>query len=87
MDELCRGFPGEFEKYMNYCRSLNFEDKPCISDLRRLFKNLLVKKSYEYDFLFDWVSSRNTLRHIRSGGDDDDNDEVDFKEKLKAALK
>lgn len=55
IEELCKGFPDEFVKYFNYCRSLNFEDKPCISDLRKLFKNLMKKKYYEYDYKFDWV--------------------------------
>lgn len=88
MEELCSGFPGEFEKYMNYCRSLNFEDKPCISDLRRLFKNLLVKKGYEYDFLFDWVSSgsKTTLKPI-STKEEEDEEDADYLAKLKAALK
>ena len=40
---------------MQYCRSLKFEDKPCISDLRKLFKDLMVAKGYEYDFMYDWV--------------------------------
>ncbi len=55
IEDLCKGFPDEFVKYFNYCRSLNFEDKPCISDLRKLFKNLMKKMDYEYDYKFDWV--------------------------------
>jgi serine/threonine protein kinase len=26
--DMCKGIPAEFAKYMNYCRGLNFEDKP-----------------------------------------------------------
>ena len=62
IEELCKGFPDEFAKYMNYCWSLNFEDKPCISDLRRLFKNLMKKKEYEYDYVFDWTNKRVNLQ-------------------------
>ena len=50
IEELCKGFPDEFVKYFNYCRALEFEDKPCISDLRKLFKNLMKKMEYEYDY-------------------------------------
>lgn len=55
IEDLCEGLPNEFVKYFNYCRALNFEDKPCISDLRKLFKNLMKKKDYEYDYKYDWV--------------------------------
>jgi len=55
---------------MNYCRSLNFEDKPCISDLRRLFKNLMKKKEYEYDYIFDWVLNRTKLKELPFAADD-----------------
>jgi len=69
---------------MNYCRSLNFEDKPCISDLRRLFKNLMKKKQYEYDYMFDWVIKKSKLKTPIGGADDDK--EEDYKKILREAL-
>lgn len=68
---------------MNYCRSLNFEDKPCISDLRRLFKNLMKKKQYEYDYMFDWVIKKSKLTTPFSN---DDDKEEDYKKILREAL-
>lgn len=68
---------------MNYCRSLNFEDKPCISDLRRLFKNLMKKKQYEYDYMFDWVIKKSKLKEPLYK---DDDKEEDYKKILKEAL-
>lgn len=35
-----------------------FEDKPCISDLKKLFKGLLIKKGAESDFQFDWIRKK-----------------------------
>ncbi len=70
-------------KYMNYCRSLNFEDKPCISDLRRLFKNLMKKKEYEYDYMFDWVIKKSKLKELPYK---DDDKEEDYKKILREAL-
>ena len=82
MTELWTKLPKEFLKYMNYCRSLNFDDKPCISDLKNLFKNLLNKKGMENNSKFDWLSINTKIpREIAS---DEENDEkVDYKEKLK----
>lgn len=45
----------EFITYLNYCRSLRFEDRPDYSYLRRLFKDLFFREGYQYDFIFDWT--------------------------------
>jgi uncharacterized protein YukJ len=83
IEELCKGFPEEFTKYLNYCRSLNFEDKPCISDLRRLFKNLMKKKEFEYDYMFDWVLKKSKLKDLPYKEEDQ---EEDYKQILREAL-
>ena len=51
---LCKGLPVEFSTYMNYCRSLRFEDKPDYGYLRKMFKELFVRENYEWDFVYDW---------------------------------
>lgn len=51
---LCRGFPNEFAIYLNYCRSLRFDDKPDYSYLRKLFRDLFVREGFHYDYVFDW---------------------------------
>ncbi|KAG1085955.1 hypothetical protein G6F42_021184 [Rhizopus arrhizus] len=52
---LCRGFPSEFAIYLNYTRSLRFDDKPDYSYLRKLFRDLFVREGYTYDYIFDWT--------------------------------
>ena len=52
--DLCKGFPEEFCVYLNYCKSLKFDDRPDYRYLRRMFKDLFVREGYEYDYLFDW---------------------------------
>merc|ERR1712098_407376 len=54
IEVLCKHFPGEFMTYLNYCRSLRFEDRPDYAYLRRLLKDLFFRESYQYDFVFDW---------------------------------
>jgi len=59
---LCKHFPVEFVTYLNYCRSLRFEDRPDYAYLRRLLKDLFFREGYQYDFVFDW-----TILNYQSG--------------------
>jgi casein kinase 1 len=52
---LCKGFPSEFASYLNYTRSLRFDDKPDYSYLRKLFRDLFVREGFQYDYVFDWT--------------------------------
>lgn len=45
----------EFSNYLNYCRSLRFDDKPDYGYLRRLFRDLFYREGFETDFVFDWT--------------------------------
>lgn len=63
VDMLCKGYPAEFSTYLNYCRSLRFEDKPDYSYLRQLYRSHFLKQGYSYDFIFDW----NVLKHGKGG--------------------
>jgi casein kinase I family protein HRR25 len=66
---LCRGFPSEFSIYLNYCRSLRFDDKPDYSYLRKLFRDLFVREGFQYDYVFDWsVQQRNAQAESGSQG-------------------
>ncbi|KAK4113074.1 casein kinase I isoform delta [Canariomyces notabilis] len=58
-EALCEGIlPGEFATYINYTRSLGFEDKPDYAYLRRLFRRLFTAKVFKYDNIFDWTEKR-----------------------------
>lgn len=55
LEDLCRGFPEEFVAYMQYCRTLNFEDKPDYKYIKNLFAALFKNLKYESDSIFDWT--------------------------------
>jgi len=38
IEVLCKGSPAEFSMYLNYCRSLRFEEQPDYMYLRQLFR-------------------------------------------------
>jgi hypothetical protein len=52
---LTRGLPEEFNQYLSYCRNLKFDEKPDYNYLKRLFKDLMHKSGYDYDYQYDWV--------------------------------
>lgn len=54
-DILTKGLPKEFLDYMNYIKSLRFEDKPDYPFLRKLFRDLFKRENYRYDYVFDWT--------------------------------
>ena len=55
IEQLTKNLPEEISLYLNYCRSLKFEEKPDIGYLRKLFKDLFYRMGYEYDYVFDWM--------------------------------
>lgn len=57
IEELIQGYPEEFGVYLNYCRSLKFEEKPDYKYLRGLFRTLFFNRGYAYDFNWDWLQT------------------------------
>jgi hypothetical protein len=54
-EELCVGYPSQFVEYINYTRNLAFEAEPDYEYLRGLFKSVMNKYSFEYDYRFEWL--------------------------------
>ena len=52
--ELCKGFPKEFEDFINYIKNLEFTEVPDYEYLRQLLKNILEKSNNKIDYYFDW---------------------------------
>lgn len=55
IEVLCRGLPDEFAMYLNYTRSLHFNDKPDYSYLRKIFRDLFAREGFQHDYIFDWT--------------------------------
>jgi len=52
---LCRDLPSEFATYIQYCRVLNFDEKPDYNGLRQLYRNVFIRKRLSEDYVFDWT--------------------------------
>ena len=56
LEDLCRGLPSEIIDYMNYAKSMRFEEEPDYKYLKNLFKIILAKKQVLFDkYLFSWI--------------------------------
>ena len=57
-EDLVQPHPKEFAIYLNYVKSLRFEQKPDYSYLKKIFKELFAKLKFNYDYIFDWDLKR-----------------------------
>jgi serine/threonine protein kinase len=55
IEELCKGVPKEFAKYMTYWRNLKFEEKPDYQRLRKYLQDIAERMNYEHDYYYDWI--------------------------------
>ena len=54
LSELCRGCPVEFQEFIQYCRELGFDEKPNMTYVRNLFRDLYRRHGFENPHQWDW---------------------------------
>uniref|UniRef100_A0A914BVU2 non-specific serine/threonine protein kinase n=1 Tax=Acrobeloides nanus TaxID=290746 RepID=A0A914BVU2_9BILA len=59
IEVLCEGFPEEFAQYLRYARRLDFFESPDYEYCYNLFKAVLERNGYTYDYEFDWTPKLN----------------------------
>jgi hypothetical protein len=63
LDELCADCPKEFKQYMEYCRNLEFVEKPDYLFLKNLFSNLAHREGIDlFDNIYDWSVRATTIK-------------------------
>ncbi|XP_065194546.1 casein kinase I-like isoform X2 [Sycon ciliatum] len=55
IEVLCANFPEELSTYLRYVRRLDFYETPDYNYLRKLFHDLMERKGYDNDGVFDWT--------------------------------
>ena len=53
--DLCKDLPKEFGIYFDHVRSLDLDDPPAYSYLRKIFCNLFIREGFARDNVFDWT--------------------------------
>ena len=60
-EQLCKGFPREFEEYITYTRNLEYEQDPDYDLLKNLFLKVLRDEGYNFDYYNDWDNDVTTM--------------------------
>ena len=55
INALCEGYPDELVLFLMHCRALKFDDTPDYEYLRKLLRDLYVRKAFPSDLQFDWT--------------------------------
>ncbi|XP_063933521.1 casein kinase I-like [Zophobas morio] len=55
VSELCKELPLEFERYLLYVKSLDYEAEPDYLYCMELFEHLFDRMNFEKDYLYDWT--------------------------------
>ena len=54
--DLCYSFPIEFEKYVEYCKNLDYIEEPQYEMLRNLFLKIMRREKDKFDYIYDWTT-------------------------------
>lgn len=59
LEELCKGYPIEFKEFMDYCRSLKFEQDPDYKLMIGLFEKCMVRHGFDMKVQdYTWKQNR-----------------------------
>jgi len=61
-EELCKNFPLEFFKYVDYTKKLEYEDNPDYDMLKKLFIDVIKGNKYKLDYIYDWTTNADLQR-------------------------
>lgn len=67
VEALCNGIPREFATFLTEVRKLDFTDSPDYSYYRSIFRDLMIKEGFTYDYQYDWVIRNQALQLIPGG--------------------
>ena len=57
-NKLCEGLPEEFGEYIDLVKNLEFEEEPDYTRYINMFNELIKKKEFVKDYLYDWVGDK-----------------------------
>ena len=60
--ELCKNFPSEFYKYVEYTKNLSYEETPKYDMLKQLFLDVMKQLNEKMDYIYDWTTKLDLQR-------------------------
>jgi len=63
INDLTRGLPDEFNRFLRYARELRFDDRPDYVYFRRILRDLFLRQGYHYNYVFDWKFAAKRSRY------------------------
>lgn len=70
-NDLCSGFPKEFEEFINCTRNLGYTEEPQYDYLIGLMKNVLERDNYIFDYYVEWVNDTQTKKNEENTNNND----------------
>ncbi|GAU94381.1 hypothetical protein RvY_06163 [Ramazzottius varieornatus] len=58
VEDVCKGAPVEFCKFMKYSRTLEYEEKPDYNFCRQLFHDMIAREKATFDHVYDFHGER-----------------------------
>ncbi len=53
---LCYGFPKEFQIMLDYCKKLEYKEKPDYEMIKSLICQIMESMNEEFDYVYDWTT-------------------------------
>ena len=61
-EELCRNYPNEFYKYVDYTKNLEYTENPDYDMLKQLFLTVVSNLKEKMDYIYDWTTNADIQR-------------------------
>ena len=55
-EELCKNFPQQFFEFLDYAKTLEYEENPNYEMLKKKFLSLLNDRKSQFDYIYDWTT-------------------------------
>lgn len=70
--EAYKTLPIEFKTFLEASKALGFEDEPKYLEYRRIFKELMIREGFSFDYIYDWILlpvSKHLTSHLNAVDD------------------
>jgi serine/threonine protein kinase len=84
-EDLCKNFPHEFYKYVDYTKNLDYTENPDYDMLKQLFLDVVIGLDEKMDYVYDWTTKedlqkRKEIKKKDNNSEKETNDNKDNKE-------